>query len=395
MYILVFDAEDYGVRFHFRDIQKTIFLSGGIRGIGTEATTLMYAYKGERARTLLSEINDVTEAVQWIRDFLIEQKHLPSLNELAVIGQRIVHGGTEFKVPTVITEDVIKKLKELKDFAPVHLSFNLDSIQAVKKLFPGRKQIGVFDTAFHQTLPPKAYLYAIPFDYIKKYGIRRFGFHGISHKYMFLKSLEFSGIEMKYSRVITLHLGHGCSATAVKNGVSVDTTMGFSPLEGLIMKERSGTVNYDILSFLHNKENMSWEEIDTMLYQFSGLYGLSGGLHDMGEIISEVEKGNQAAQEAYDSFIYSIRKTLGSYALVLEGIDAVVVTGVLVHDYPKVRESIFEKLGVYGIKIDEDRNRSCVGELEGEISSASSRVKVYYVRQAIRMAIADEIGNMI
>jgi len=393
--ILVFDAEDYGVRFLLRNTKSSFVLFGSITNIGTEASTLNYHIRGEKQNIELSEVNDVAEAVNWVKDFLIQKKFINDLSDIRIIGQRIVHGGSEFKVPTLITETVVNKLHGLTELAPAHMSFNLQCVSAVKKYFPGIKQVGVFDTAFHSTLPPYAYLYAIPYNYIQKYNIRRYGFHGISHKYMMEQALKLGGFDKNNSRIITMHLGHGCSMTAIKNGVSVDTTMGFSPLEGLVMKERAGSVNFDVASFLHTKENLSFEELNTTFYRFSGLYGLSGGLNSIEEIISEMEKGNEIAAQAFNVFIYTIRKQIGAYMLTLGGLDAIVMTGLLVKFSPIVRSFLFDDLNQFGIKLDPDKNDTYLDKKEGDISSSSSKVKIYYVKQAIRMAISNEIEKML
>jgi len=393
--ILVFDAEDYGVRFLLRNTKSSFVLFGSITNIGTEASTLNYHIRGEKQNIELSEVNDVAEAVAWVKDFLIQKKFIQDLSDIRIIGQRIVHGGSEFKVPTLITDSVVNKLHGLIELAPEHMSYNLQCVSAVKKYFPGIKQVGVFDTSFHSTLPPYAYLYAIPYNYIQKHNIRRYGFHGISHKYMMEQALKLGGFERNNSRIITLHLGHGCSMTAIKNGVSVDTTMGFSPLEGLVMKERAGSVNFDVASFLHTKENLSFEELNTTFYRFSGLYGLSGGLNSIEEIISEMEKGNEIAAQAFNVFIYTIRKQIGAYMLTLGGIDAIVMTGLLVKFSPIVRAFLFDDLNQFGIKLDPDKNDKYLDKKEGDISSSSSKVKLYYVKQAIRMAISNEIETML
>lgn len=393
--ILVFDAEDYGVRFLLRNTKSSFVLFGSITNIGTEASTLNYHIRGEKQNIELSEVNDVAEAVAWAKDFLIQKKFIKDLSDIRIIGQRIVHGGSEFKVPTLITDTVVNKLHGLTELAPEHMAYNIQCVSAVKKYFPGIRQVGVFDTSFHSTLPPHAYLYAIPYNYIQKYNIRRYGFHGISHKYMMGKAITLGGFEKNNSRIITLHLGHGCSMTAIKNGVSVDTTMGFSPLEGLVMKERAGSVNFDVASFLHTKENLSFEELNTTFYRFSGLYGLSGGLNSIEEIISEMEKGNEIAAQAFNVFIYTIRKQIGAYMLTLGGLDAIVMTGLLVKFSPIVRSFLFDDLNQFGIKLDPDKNDKYVDKKEGDISSSSSKVKLYYVKQAIRMAISNEIEKML
>jgi acetate kinase len=395
MPILVFVAEDEGVRFLLKDQDNSLPLFGSVTGIETESAQLRFHKPGEKETILLSEVNDVSEAVLWVRDFLLEKGFVSALAEISLIAQMVAHGGDKYKIPTVIVDEVIADLDKLKDFAPVPLEFNLACIRAVKKHFPGIRQVAVFDTAFHQTIPEYATLYAIPYDYIQKYGIRSYGFHGISHKYMTNLAFQHSGIDKNKSRIITMHLGQSCSITAVKNGVAIDTSMGFSPMEGLVMKYRAGNINFDVLSFLHNKENMSFEELDTMLYKFSGLYGLSGGLNSMEEIISEKERGNKIAENAYQAFVYSIRKYLGAYYLLLGGLDVIVFTGAMVRSFPQVRKSIFEGLNHFGIKVDDDRNERCVDNQDGEISADTSPVKIYYIRQSIRLAIYEEVQKIV
>ncbi len=394
MPVLVIIAEDEGIRFLLKSPDNERSLFGSVTGLNTESSQLKYHFPSGKEQIVLAEINDVSEAILWIKDFLIEQKFIASFNEIKLIAQMVAHGGNKYKVPTLIVDEVIADLNQLKEYAPVPLEFNIASIMSVKKHFPGIKQIAVFDTAFHQTIPEYATLYPIPYNYIQKYNIKRYGFHGISHKYMANLALAYSQQDKNKSNIITIHLDQSCSITAVKNGVSIDTSMGFSPMEGLMMKFRAGNINFDVLSFLHNKENMSMEELDTMLYKFSGLYGLSGGLNSMDEIISEMEKGNQIARNAYDAFIYSVRKYLGSYILLLGGLDMIVFTGALVRRHPQVRKSIFDGLNQFGILIDQDRNEKHVNTCPGEISAENSKVKIYYIRQSVRLAIYTEVEHL-
>ena len=395
MFILVFDSDELGLRFMLKGLRSDIEIYGSVTDIATEAATLRLMPAGGRETVEISEINDIGEAVCWIRDLLIEKELLSKPEDVRIVAQYVLHGGMKFKVPTLITDDVVETIERLRDYAPTALDINLQAINGVRKFFPGIQQIGVFDTAFHHTIPDHAALYAIPLDYIKKYRIRRYGFHGIPHRAMMTRAIEAAGLERNRSRVITVELSFGCSVNACRNGISVDNSMGFSRLEGLSMPERAGTVNFDVLSLLHAKENMSIEEISTMLYRFSGLFGLSGGCHSMEEVLSAVEKGDAIATNAYNNFIYQVRKCIGAYMLVLGGVDAIAVSGLLVQDLPKVRESIFEDLSGFGIILDPAENGRHTGDNEGPISSATSTVPVYYFKRNISRAIFQEVEKLL
>ena len=395
MFILVFDSDELGLRFMLKSLRSDLEITGSVTDIATEAATLRLNPGDGREAVEIAEINDVSEAVCWVRDLLLERSYLPKVEDLRAVAQYVLHGGQKFKVPAVITDDVVEAIERLRDNAPAALDINLQAINAVRKFFPSIRQIAVFDTAFHHTIPDFAALYAIPLDYIKKYNIRRYGFHGIPHRFMMNRVIEAAGLERNRSRVITIELSYGCSANACRNGISVDNSMGFSRLEGLAMPERAGTVNFDVLSFLHSKENMSIEEISTMLNKFSGLYGLSGGLHSMEEILSAVEKGDVIATNAYKNFIYQVRKHIGAYMLLLGGVDAIAISGILVQDLPQVRESIFEDLSNFGMILDTSENARRIGENEGLISAASSAVKIYYFKRNTQRAIFQEVEKLL
>jgi len=394
MFVLVLETDELGIRFFLKSLNSSFEVNGTISDIATESAT-MRIFEQKEEFILLSEINDIPEAIEWIRDVIISRGYISSVNDIKAIAQYVMHGGDRFKIPTLLTEDTLVELDKWKDYAPVTMEINLSSIIAARKLFPNIPQFGVFDTAFYHTIPEYAKLYALPYDYIRKHKIKRYGFHGILHRYMMNRAYELTGIKKSKSRLITIEIGYGCSVTAIRNGVAVETSMGFSRLEGPFMLERSGSVNFDVLSFLHTRENMSFEEINTMLYRFSGLCGLAGGLHSLEEVLSAIEKGDKVALNAYRAFVHGIRKHIGAKLLILSGVDVIVVSGALAEKSPKLREDLFEDLTFFGIVVDSGINQKIDGSNDAVISAASSSVKVLYVKRNSGKAIFEEVEKFL
>ena len=311
-----------------------------------------------------------------------------SLSEIDAVGHRVVHGGEKFASSVVITPEVIEGIRSVSDLAPLHNPANLIGIDACEKLMPGVPEVAVFDTAFHQTMPKKAYLYGLPYQYYDNYKIRRYGFHGTSHSYVSKRAIELAGLNADDSKVIVCHLGNGASISAVKDGKSVDTSMGLTPLEGLIMGTRSGDMDPAIMEYIAKKEGISLEEVMTVLNKKSGVYGMSGVSSDFRDLTKAVSEGNAHAGEALDGFIYRVAKYIGSYIAAMNGVDAIAFTAGVGENDKDVRKKVCGYLGYMGISIDDEKN-AIRGE-ETVISTPDSRVKVLVIPTNEELAIARE-----
>ncbi len=329
-------------------------------------------------------------AIQSVLAALTDAKHgvIKSLDEIGAVGHRVVHGGEKFASSVVITDDVIKAIEECNDLAPLHNPANLIGINACKTIMPGVPMVAVFDTAFHQTMPKEAYLYGIPFEYYDKYKIRRYGFHGTSHSFVSKRAIAVAGLDAKNSKVIVCHLGNGASISAVKNGESVDTSMGLTPLEGLIMGTRSGDIDPAIIEFIAHKENKSIDEIMTILNKKSGVQGMSGVSSDFRDLAKAAEEGNEHAKEAVAVFAYRVAKYIGAYVAAMNGVDAIAFTAGLGENDGKVRKTICSYLGYLGITLDEAENAK--RGFENIITTSDSKVKVLVIPTNEELAIARE-----
>ena len=314
---------------------------------------------------------------------------IKSLDEIGAVGHRVVHGGEKFSSSVVITEEVEKAIEECNDLAPLHNPANLIGINACKAALPGVPMVGVFDTAFHQTMPEKAYLYGIPSEYYEKYKIRRYGFHGTSHSFVSKRLAELAGLDINNSKLIVCHIGNGGSVTAVLNGKSIDTTMGLTPLEGLIMGTRCGSIDPAIIEFIAHKENKTIDEIMTILNKKSGLLGMSGGISsDFRDILAATDEGNKMAKATMDAFIYRIAKFVGAYAAAMNGVDAIAFTAGIGENAIPVRKGVLEYLTYLGVELDEEANN--VHGDERAITTPNSKVKAYIVPTNEELAIARE-----
>lgn len=329
-------------------------------------------------------------AIKMVLDALIDASHgvIKSLSEIGAVGHRVVHGGEKFASSVVITDEVIAAIEECNDLAPLHNPANLIGIRACQAIMPGIPMVGVFDTAFHQTMPPKAYLYGLPYEYYEKYKIRRYGFHGTSHSYVAKKTVELAGLDQEHSKVIVCHLGNGASITAILDGKSVDTSMGFTPLEGLIMGTRSGSIDPAIIEFIANKENKSIEDIMNILQKKSGVYGMSGVSSDFRDLEAAANEGNEKAKVAKDVFVYRVARYIGSYAAAMNGVDAIAFTAGLGENDMKVRAEILSYLEFLGIKLNVENNNTRSKEII--ISTDDSKVKVCVIPTNEELAIARE-----
>ena len=327
------------------------------------------------------------EAIQLVLEALTNEKTgaIKSLAEVNAIGHRVVHGGEKFASSAVITDEMIKAVEECNDRAPLHNPANLIGIRVCAELMPGVPQVGVFDTAFHQTMPPKAYLYGLPIDYYKKYKVRRYGFHGTSHSFVSKRAVEFLGLDKDNSKVIVCHLGNGSSISAVQNGKCVDTTMGLTPLEGVVMGTRSGNIDPAIMEFIAKKENLDIAGMMNVLNKKSGLQGMSGVSSDMRDIDEAIAAGNEDAKNAFDVLCYGIAKFIGGYVAAMNGVDAIVFTAGIGENDCNVRRAVCSYLGYLGIAIDEEANGKRGEEMV--ISTADSKVKVAVIPTNEELAI--------
>ena len=366
---------------------------GTIERIGGEAIICLQVAGREPQRST-SPLRDINAAVDYIARWAASPEsgieEIKSIADIQTVGHRVVHGGERFKESVLITDEVVRAVEDCIDLAPLHNPANLTGISATRKLFgPGLPQVAVFDTAFHQTLPDHAFLYALPYQLYRRYRLRRYGFHGISHRYVAYRYRVMRNIAREATNIITLHLGNGCSATAIRAGNSIDTSMGLTPLEGLVMGTRSGDLDPAMIEFIAAKEGLSTREIETLMNKQSGLLGISGLTSDMRELLAEAREENDRRSElAIEIFCYRARKYIGAYLAAMNGADAVVFTGGIGENSSEVRARICKGLQWIGIELHEELNRLHTGGREGLISREGSRPTVYVIPTDEELLIA-------
>ena len=390
MNVLVINCGSSSLKFQLINSDTEAVLAKGLcERIGIDGR-LTYQPAGGEKTTEDKAMPTHTEAIQFVIDALTDAERgvVGSLEEIGAVGHRVVHGGEKFATSTVITDEVFKAIEECNDLAPLHNPANLIGIAAFQKLMPGTPMVAVFDTAFHQTMPEKAYMYGLPYEYYEDYKVRRYGFHGTSHSFVSKRTADILGKEYNDLKTIVCHLGNGASICAVLNGKSVDTSMGLTPLEGLVMGTRSGDIDPAILEFLAKKEGMDITELMNMLNKKSGVHGVSGVSSDFRDLAAAANEGNKRAQIAIDVFAYRVAKYVGSYAAAMNGVDAIAFTAGIGENDGSMRARVCEYLGYLGITIDADAN-SKRGE-EVVISTADSKVKVLVVPTNEELAIARE-----
>jgi len=381
MNILVLNCGSSSVKYKLFNMEsKKMLAQGGVEKIGLKGSFLKLTLPNGAKVILEGEILEHNMAIEYILGVLVSEKYgcVKSLSEIDAVGHRVVHGGEKFNASVRIDDEVIANMEECIDMAPLHNPPNLKGINAVKELMSDTPQVAVFDTAFHQTMPPHAYLYGIPYSLYEKYSIRRYGFHGTSHRYVSNRACEILSIKPTNHRMITCHIGNGASVAAIKNGISVDTSMGFTPVEGLMMGTRSGDVDAGIITFLLEKEMIGAAGISNMLNKQGGVLGVSGVSSDMRELVAAMEQGNERAKLAFEMYNYRIKKYIGAYSAALEGINTLVFTGGVGENQANVRESVCKGLEYMGIEIDNQKNNSSRGE-EAIISKPESKVTVMIV----------------
>jgi acetate kinase len=364
--------------------------SGGVEKIGMKGSFLKHKRKDGQKVVLKGEILEHQLAVEYILGVLTSEKHgaIESLEEINAVGHRVVHGGEEFNSSVLITNEVIQKIVECIDIAPLHNPPNLAGIYAINELLPSVPQVAVFDTAFHQTMPEHAYMYGIPYSLYTKYGIRRYGFHGTSHRYVSKRVCEFLNRDASKTKMITAHIGNGASITAIENGKSIDTSMGFTPIEGLMMGTRSGDVDLGVVTFLMEKEMIGAASVSTLFNKHSGVLGVSGISSDMRDIENAIAEGNERAKLALDIYEYRIKKYIGSYVAALNGIDVLVFTGGVGENQTGTRIKVCEGLAFMGVKIDPELNK--IRGTEVIISTPDSTVTVVVIPTDEEFMIASD-----
>jgi acetate kinase len=369
---------------------QSVITSGGIEKIGLPDSFITIKLNGEKFR-MERPIEEHTAGVQFIFEVLTTGDHavLKSLNELDAVGHRMVHGGEKFNKSVILTPEVMEAFAECNDLAPLHNPANIKGVNAVKALLPDIPQVGVFDTAFHQTMPDYAYMYALPYELYKKYGVRRYGFHGTSHRYVSQRVCECLGIKPEGSRIITCHVGNGASIAAVKDGKCVDTSMGLTPLEGLMMGTRSGDIDAGAVTFLMDKLNLDTKGISNLLNKQSGLAGVSGGSSDFRDILKGIEEGNDRARLAKEMYTYRIKKYIAQYAAAMGGVDVILFTGGAGENQWEVREGATKGLEYMGVKVDPEKNHA-IRAKEAIISTEDSKVTVCVIPTDEELMIAKD-----
>lgn len=370
------------------DDKKTL-AEGGVEKIGIPGSFLKFRLPDGSKKVIDEVIPDHRKAIMDILNILTDPTYgcISSFKEIDAVGHRVVHGGEKFNKSVLINDEVIEKIKECYDVAPLHNPVNMAGIDAITEFMPGVPQVAVFDTAFHQTMPAEAYMYALPYELYTKYSVRRFGFHGTSHRYVARRVCDFLGVPYENQRIITCHIGNGGSITAVKDGKSIDTSMGLTPVEGLMMGTRVGDVDPGALTFIMDKEHLDTKQLSNLINKKSGVLGISGISSDMRDIDAAIAEGNERAKLALDMYIYRIIKYIGAYTAVLNGVDIIVFTGGVGENQQPLRKAVCEHLSYLGVKIDDAVNASSRGE-EKVISAADSKVKVVVIPTDEELMIA-------
>ena len=392
MNVLVINCGSSSLKFQLINAETEKVLAKGLcERIGIDGRLTYQPAGGEKEKSDLA-MPTHTEAIQFVIDALTNEKTgvVKSLDEIGAVGHRLVHGGEKFASSVVITDEVKKAVEECNDLAPLHNPANLIGVAACEKLMPGTPMVAVFDTAFHQTMPEKAYMYGLPYEYSEKYKVRRYGFHGTSHSFVSKRAAEVMGKSYDEVKTIVCHLGNGSSVSAVLNGKCVDTSMGLTPLEGLVMGTRSGDIDPAIMEFIAKKENLDIEGVMEVLNKKSGVFGISGGLSsDFRDLTDAMNAGDKKAKIAMDVFSYRVAKYIGSYAAAMNGVDDIVFTAGIGENDDYVRQEVCKYLGYLGVDFDFEVNTGLRGK-EAELTKEGSKVKVFVIPTNEELAIARE-----
>ena len=392
MKILVLNCGSSSIKYKlFEMADRSVIAQGGVEKIGLKDSFLKFTKPNGEKKVIEKEMPEHTVGVELILNTLTsaEDGVLKSLNELDAVGHRVLHGGQAFSESVLINDEVIKAIEDNIELGPLHNPANLKGINAVKKILPNIPQVAVFDTAFHQTMPEKAFMYALPYEYYEKFKVRRYGFHGASHRYVSKRVCDFLGIKPEGTKIITAHVGNGGSLAAIKDGKCVDTTMGMTPAEGLMMGTRAGEVDPGMLPYVFSKGGLNADSFNDLVNKKSGLLGVSGVSSDMRDIMQAIADGNERAKLALDMFVYRLTKLIGSFVAAMNGTDILVFTGGIGENSDIVRRLVCDGLTYLGLKIDEEKNSQAHGT-EVVISTADSKMKVVVIPTDEELTIASD-----
>lgn len=397
MKVLVLNCGSSSIKYKLYDMSdESVLAQGGVEKLGLKDSFLKFKLPNGEKKTIEKFMPEHTVGVELILETLTNAEYgcIKSLNEINAVGHRVVHGGEKFNTSVVLTSEILKQIEECSDLAPLHNPANLKGVAAITKILPTIPQVAVFDTSFHQTMPDYAYMYALPYEYYEKYGVRRYGFHGTSHRYVTKRACEFFGLDCNNSRIITCHLGGGGSVTAVKNGKSIDTSMGLTPVEGLVMGTRSGDVDLGAITYIMDKEKMDVATVNNMINKKSGVLGVSGVSSDMRDILAAMAEGDKRADLSMNMFNYRLLKYIGAYMAVLGGVDAIIFTGGIGEKQNETRDYICRKLEYLGVKFDAELNDKVRGD-EVEISTKDSKIRVAVIATDEELTIARDTISLV
>lgn len=397
MKILVLNCGSSSIKYALYNMDdRSVMTSGGAERVGLDGAFVKVKLANGEKKQIMHDIPEHTEGVKFIFSLLTDPEIgvIKDLKEIDAVGHRMVHGGEKFNQSVVLNDEVLKVFEECSDLAPLHNPANLKGVKAVSELMPGLPQVGVFDTAFHQTMPKKAYMYAIPYELYDKYAIRRYGFHGTSHRYVSKRVCDFLGVKPEEKKVITCHIGNGGSVAAVDGGKCVDTSMGLTPLEGVMMGTRSGDIDGGAVSFIQKKLSLDADGISNLLNKKSGLLGITGISSDMREIDAAAKNGDEKAVLALDMYNYRIKKYVGAYAAAMGGVDIIVFTAGVGENQANMREYVCKGMEWMGVKLDAEKNATIHGE-EAVISAPDSKVTVVVVPTDEELMIATDTMNLL
>ena len=396
MKVLVINCGSSSLKYQLINMENEESLAQGlVERIGIEGSILTQKVEGKDKYIINSDIKDHKEAIKLVLEALVDPTYgvIKSMDEISAVGHRVVHGGEKYSDSVLINDEVLKSIKDCIVLAPLHNPPNVIGIEACKELMPNTPMVAVFDTAFHQTMPKHSYICPLPYELYEKYGVRKYGFHGTSHKYVSNKVAEAMGKDIKDLKIITCHLGNGCSLAAVKNGKSVDTSMGFTPLAGVMMGTRSGSIDPSVISFLIEQHGYTIEEVDELLNKKSGVLGISGVSSDFRDVLAAGEAGNERAKLALEIFYYKVRTQIAAYAGAMGGVDVIVFTAGIGENSAITRREILRGLEFFGFTINDEKN-----ELRGhiqEVSNEDSKVKVYVVPTNEELMIARDTAKLV
>ena len=396
MKTLVVNCGSSSLKYQLIDMAtEDCMVQGLVERIGIEGSILTQKVEGKDKYVINTEIKNHKEAIKLVLEALVDPVHgvIKSMDEISAVGHRVVHGGEKYSDSVLINDEVLQSIKDCIVLAPLHNPPNVIGIEACKELMPNTPMVAVFDTAFHQTMPKHSYICPLPYDLYQKYGIRKYGFHGTSHKYVSNKVAEVIGKDIKDLKIVTCHLGNGCSLAAVKNGKSVDTSMGFTPLAGVMMGTRSGSIDPSVISFLIEQHGYTIEEVDELLNKKSGVLGISGVSSDFRDVLAAAESGNERAKLALEIFYYKVRTQIAAYAGAMGGIDVIVFTAGIGENSSITRKEILKGLEFFGFELNEENNE-IRGKIQ-EISTEDSRVKVYVVPTNEELMIARDTAKLV